>query len=92
MESSTQCNLVFGTHLIFVAVIRRVPNCFVKFESQLLAWYNDIGNFKLKMVAFLDLYTVKSLYKTPHYNTYLDITWSCCGSQNFLLLKFTKKL
>ena len=26
MESSTQCNLVFGTHLIFVAVIRRVSN------------------------------------------------------------------
>ena len=27
--------------------------------------------------------TVQSLYNTPHYNTDLDITWSCCGSQIF---------
>ena len=27
--------------------------------------------------------TVKSLYNISSYNTDLDITWSCCGSQMF---------
>ena len=31
------------------------------------------------------------LYNTPQ-NTDLDITWSCCGSQIFLPLNFTKEL
>ena len=32
----------------------------------------------------INVSTVKSFYKKPHYNTDLDITWSCCGSQIFL--------
>ena len=29
-------------------------------------------------------YTLQSLYKTPCYNTDLDITWSCCGYHGIL--------
>ena len=32
--------------------------------------------------------TVQSLYNTPHYNTDLDITWSCCGSQIIFTMEF----
>ena len=28
-------------------------------------------------------YTMQSFYNTPHYNTNLDITWSCSGYQIF---------
>ena len=31
----------------------------------------------------LKLHTVQSLYNAPHYNTVLDITQSCSGSQMF---------
>ena len=37
-------------------------------------------------------YTVQSLYKSPHYNTNYDITWSSCGSQNLLHWNITKEL
>ena len=36
--------------------------------------------------------TVQPLYNTPYYNSDLDITWSCCGSQIFLSWQFTKEL
>ena len=35
---------------------------------------------------------VQSLYNSPHYNTDLDITQSCCRSHIFLALNFTKEL
>ena len=38
------------------------------------------------MQYYLNLDTVQSLYSTPLYNTYLDITLSCCGSQMFLAM------
>ena len=31
---------------------------------------------------------LQSPYNAPHYNMDLDRTWSCSGSQTFLLLKF----
>ena len=48
MESSIQFNLMFGTPLIFVAVIRSVSNDQnvwrkFQFESQLSSWSNGIG-------------------------------------------------
>ena len=36
------------------------------------------------------IYTVQSLYITPHYNTHLDIAGLCSGSQCFLPWNFTK--
>ena len=35
--------------------------------------------------------TVQSLYNTPRYNTDMDITQSCCGSNFFLPWNFTKE-
>ena len=35
-------------------------------------------------------YNTPSLYNTPHYNTDLDITQSCCGSQISLTMEFYK--
>ena len=38
-----------------------------------------------------EIYTVQSLYNTPHFNMDLDITQSCCGSHIFLPWNFTKE-
>ena len=46
----------------------------------------------VKTDGYLCKYTVQSLYNTPHYNTDLDITWSCYDSQIFLPWNFTKEL
>ena len=35
--------------------------------------------------------SVQSHYNTPYYNTDLDMTWSCCGSQIFLPIEFHKE-
>ena len=36
--------------------------------------------------------TELSFYNSPHYNTDLDTTQSCCGSQKILLWNFTMEL
>ena len=47
--------------------------------------------WKSHVVAHVKV-TVQSHYNTSHYNTELDITWSCFGSQFFLQENFTKEL
>ena len=36
--------------------------------------------------------TGQSLYSTPRYNTDLNITRSCCGTQNFFTMEFYKEI
>ena len=46
--------------------------------------------WKSHVVAHVKV-TVQSHYNTSHFNTELDITWSCCGSQIFFNREFYKE-
>ena len=47
---------------------------------------------KRDVIGLIKGNTVQSLYNKPRYNTELDITRSCCGSQIFVPWNFTKEL
>ena len=58
----------------------------------LLAMDNMVYFAQTYKENYIKVNTVQSLYNTSCYNTDLDITWSCCGSQIYSNMEFYKRI
>ena len=61
--------------------------------SKMFSLKSLLGNLEYPMVIMQNSLAVhcSPFYNTPHNNTDLDITWSCCGSHIFLPWNFYKR-